>query len=99
MYVKYNKSKDFKRNVRFDDVEMTFCLDVKFPGKESWITVKYERALRDRRTGVVEAEEHDELLSTAGEIPVVGVREEEGPGKEAAGGCVLRTTWRAPTGK
>ena len=100
MHTKYRRDKNFKRNIRFDDVEMTFCLDIKFPGRENWITVKHERALRDRRTSTnADADDHEELLSSAGQIPVVGMEEEEGTGVEAAGGCVTRTSWRAPTGK
>ena len=43
----YNKHvRGFKRNIRFDDTAMTFCIDVLLPGKDTknWITVSHERA-------------------------------------------------------
>ena len=99
MWVKYKKSPEFKRNVRFDDVELTYCLDVKFPGKKNWITVSYKRALRDRRASIcLEAEDQDELLSTIGEIPVVEEEEQAADisGANAPGGTVISTSWRNP---
>ena len=41
--------KDFKRNIRYDDVALSFCIDVLLPGAASWVTVSYERALQDRK--------------------------------------------------
>ena len=49
IWLKYNKSKELKRNVRFDDSELTFCMGLKLPKNEDWITVTYEQALADRR--------------------------------------------------
>ena len=93
LWIKNNKSQDFKRNVRFDDVNMTFCLDVKLPGKSNWQTVTYERASREKKISV-SAEADDDLLSLG---PVVV----DGPtmGVGAAGGSVTVTSWRAPSGK
>ena len=54
-----------KRNVRFDDTELTMVIDVKFPGKERWITVGYDRALEDRRLKAAsEQRAHGDMLST-----------------------------------
>ena len=71
MWTKYKRSPDFKRNVRYDDVGMTFCLDIKFPGRRDWVTVSYNRALSDRKASKsAEDEVRGDLLSTAGEVVV-----------------------------
>ena len=100
MWTKYKKSKDFKRNIRFDDVGRTFCLDIKFPGREDWVSVSYERALLDRKANKsAESEAGGDLLSTAGEA-IVYVEEESMPsGTAGDGGSVTVTSWRAPNGK
>ena len=37
--------KGFKRNIRFDDTALSFCIDVCIPGNGGkWITVSYDRA-------------------------------------------------------
>ena len=96
LWTKYGRDSDFKRNVRFDDVEMTFCLNVKLPKKKEWKTVTYKRALLDRRVSATTAEEdQDDALSTTG-IPVV--EEDSAQGVNTAGGTVTVTSWRAPTG-
>ena len=41
--------KGFKRNIRFDDIDNTFCIDVKMPAEKEWFTVSYETALADQR--------------------------------------------------
>ena len=96
MWNKHKRDPGFKRNVRFDDIEMTYVLDIKFPKKLKWITVSYARALRDRRASYsaeAEDEDQEELLSTAGEI------QEEQLGIDGAGGSVVNTSWRAPQQK
>ena len=40
---------EMKRNVRFDDIEQTLCMDVCFPGEKEWVTVDYGMALTDKR--------------------------------------------------
>ena len=41
---------EFKRNIRFDDAELSLAIDIKLPGKDSkWVSVTYEHALADRR--------------------------------------------------
>ena len=44
---------DFRRNVRFEDAEHTFVIDMLIPGKDNpkneWITVCYDRVLADRK--------------------------------------------------
>ena len=95
LWTKYKKDPEFKRNIRFDDVQMTYCLDVKLPQKKNWVTVSYKRALRDRKASInVEAEDDDEMLSTLGEVPVV--EEEVNLGANSANGTVMTTSWRAP---
>ena len=47
--------KGFKRNVRFDDINQSFCIDVCLPGKNKWHTVTYEQAMMDRRERAAEA--------------------------------------------
>ena len=44
----------FKRNVRFEDADHTFVIDMMIPGRENpnneWTTVGYDRVLADRRS-------------------------------------------------
>ena len=107
MWVKYQRDSDLKRNIRYDDVEMTLCLDIKFPGKKDWITVTHQRALRDRRASVSqETDSRGDLLSTAGQVIVQEseVDDEEqmeqgqslNKGAQSAGGTITSTSWRAP---
>ena len=39
LWAKHNKDPDFKRNIRYDDTEKTFVMDIKFPSKLEWVTV------------------------------------------------------------
>ena len=103
MWNKYRRDPSFKRNIRYDDVDMTFCLDMKLPGREDWITATYARALRDRRAGAALDQERDDLLSSAGDPPGLEMVMEHEPGSasakkgaSAAGGSVTSTSWRAP---
>ena len=44
--------KGLKRNIRFDDIMYSFCIDIRMPGSTKWTTVNHERAivvLRDHR--------------------------------------------------
>ena len=96
LWNKYNKNPEFKRNVRFDDAEMSFCLDVKIPGKIDWLTVSYERARREKNVSTSK-ESNDDLLSLTGPGHVVndGNGEQE-MGVGSAGGSITLTSWRAP---
>ena len=99
MWEKHNKSPDYKRNIRHDDTELSFCLDLKLPGKTRWITVNYQRALMDRRaSNSSEMEQMGDELSTRKEP--VEVEEENtlhlAPGSLASGGSFTSTSWRAP---
>ena len=101
MWIKYNKDPAFKRNIRFDDVEMSFCLDIKFPGKEKWVTASYERAMIDKRANAAVDLDQDELLSTKGPplaFSYDGEMDEADPqaGTSGARGSVTCTSWRAP---
>ena len=49
LHSKYKFDKNLKRNVRFDDSEETMVIDVRLPGREKWVTVRFERALKDQR--------------------------------------------------
>ena len=94
LWTKNNKSGEFKRNVRFDDTGMTFCLDVKLPGKTTWLTVNHERAAKERKLSQNNDLQEEDLLSLGPVIigePVVTA--------EDAGRSVSITSWRAPTGK
>ena len=102
MWLKYNKSQDFKRNVRHDDAEMSYCLDMKLPGKSNWISISYQRAYADGKASLTkDLEQMDGELSTDG---LVIVEEEESniqtlqgaPGSLAAGGSITTTSWRDP---
>ena len=56
--------KGFKRNIRFDDSALTFCINVLLPGKDSkWITVSHERAYEDRREGEADLGREEDLSS------------------------------------
>ena len=97
LWNKYNKDAEFKRNVRFSDVDMSFCLDVKIPGKVDWTTVSYEREMREKRFSLCR-EDEDDALSLDGPRP----RPLQGGTKRginAAGGSFTQTSWRAPTSK
>ena len=97
LWLKYGKSTEFKRNVRFDDAEMTFCLDVKIPSKTDWMTVSYERARREKNENASK-ETNDDLLSLTGPGPVViDGTDEQTIGVGSAGGSITLTSWRAPT--
>ena len=59
----------FRRNVRFDDPAMSFCIDVLIPGSNNnkWITVPYERAREDRKSKQMEeTKRHGSDLSSQG---------------------------------
>ena len=100
MWMKLDKNKEFKRNIRHDDSEMSYCLDIKLPNKSNWITVSYRRALDDRRASTSsEINKLGDELSTAG---IVVVEEDAtsasiAPGSLAEGGSITTTSWRAPT--
>ena len=98
LWVKHGKDPDFKRNVRFNDADMSFSLDVKLPGKLKWMTVSHERASKERKASINNDEE-DKLLSLGESPPVVEGSEDEGRGRNAAGGSVTLTSWRAPNGR
>ena len=93
LWTKNNKSADFKRNVRFDDTSMTFCLDVKLPGKTTWLSVTHERAAKERKHS--QNNEQEEDLLSLGPV-VIG---EPTMSAENAGRSISVTSWRAPTGK
>ena len=41
---------EFKRNIRFEDAELSLVVDIKLPGRGAkWMTISYEHALSDRR--------------------------------------------------
>ena len=55
----------FRRNIRFEDAEHTFCIDVCLKNGGDWITISYERALEDRKQSNVNKElAHGNLLSS-----------------------------------
>ena len=72
----------FRRNIRFEDAEHTFVIDVLIPGptnpKKEWTTVDYDRVIADRRgRASAMSRGHGERLSstTEGDLPSTG-----GPG-------------------
>ena len=105
MWLKHKKNPMMKRNIRFDDVDMSFCIDFKFPTHKDWISVSYQRTLRDRRASASsELLANEDLLSTA---PISDDKERNledeqeqstsAPGgTQAMGGCFASTSWRAP---
>ena len=99
MWVKYNKDPSFKRNIRHDDAELTFCLDMKLPKRQDWITVPYSRALADRNQNSKKLiQDNDGLLSSAGELVTVESEQADGmePAPSTPGGTVTSYSWRAP---
>ena len=66
MSAKYGKG--FKRNVRFDDITYSFCIDVRMPGaNQNWITVSHERALKDlQATRRAEEKKNGDRLTSIG---------------------------------
>ena len=81
---------------------MTFCLDVKLPGKLNWVTVSHQRAFADGKANSSKDMEHlDSELSTAGLVIVEAEQEplqtlQTAPGSIATGGSVTTTSWRDP---
>ena len=61
--------KGFKRNIRFDDTALSFCIDVCLPGNDNkWLTVSYDRAYKDRQLiQIQENRKHGNELSSQGE--------------------------------
>ena len=59
----------FKRNIRFDDTALTFCIDIMIPanGNKDWVTVTHDQALVDRRRIEMQKNKElgDNLLSTS----------------------------------
>ena len=49
--------KGFRKNVRFDDVSCSFCIDMLIPGTKSWITVQHHQAVADLQERAREAAE------------------------------------------
>ena len=76
---------DFKRNIRFEDAELSLAIDIKLPGKSSkWVTVSYPHALADRRawSDAVVSRNLDRLSSRPdAENPVIEI---DAPGTELA---------------
>ena len=65
MLKKYRFSKEFKRNIRFEDSEHTFVIDMKLPGSDKWVTVSYDHALEDRKSANRDRErQQGEMLSS-----------------------------------
>ena len=66
--MKVKHGNGFRRNVRFDDAEMTFCIDVKLPDDEEWASISYERACRDRieKKKTKQARDEDRFSSAQG---------------------------------
>ena len=65
---KYKDGKEnLKKNIRFEDSEHTFVIDIKLPGAadDDWMTVSYEHALADRRENATnwEANQGEKLSS------------------------------------
>ena len=70
---------EFKRNIRFDDAELSLCIDVRLPGKEKWITISHGHVLADRRASTRAVEiSNVELLSSR---PALGLEEEQAAGQ------------------
>ena len=69
--MKMRYGKDFRKNIRFDDVGLTFCIDVLIPGQRAWETVTYQRALVDCRNKErkVEIQRGEALSSTSVDGP------------------------------
>ena len=101
LWVKHNKDTNFKHNIRHDDAEMTFCLDMKFPRRQDWITVSYTRALADRKQRAsTDMNVNDELLSSTKRLDQQATDAEGdgrlGNGQATPGGTVTSFSWRAP---
>ena len=49
MAVKHGRG--FRRNIRFDDTSMSFCIDIYIPGHNNnkWVSVSHEQALEDEQ--------------------------------------------------
>ena len=102
LWTKHNRDSNFKRNIRYDDTEKTFCMDIKFPSKQEWVTVDYGRAMFDKRRN--KASEDVDLLSSAPTQPVPALEMETDGLAEASGaagptGSITSMSWRVPRNK
>ena len=101
MWIKHRKDPEFRRNVRHNDAELTYCLDIKFPKRHDWITVTYARALQEKKKRAAVQMNDEELLSTTtkttAEVPVSSDDcEETGRGPCTPNGSITSFSWRAP---
>ena len=103
MWEKFGRDPEFKRNIRHDDAELTFCMDMKIPKKQNWITITYARALADKKQKTATLMEDEELLSSSTrapfEVPAAEDNNEPGTGESGPytpGGSVTSYSWRAP---
>ena len=63
--LKSRYGQQFRRNIRFEDAEHTFVIDVCLRTGGDWITIGYERALADRKQNCSAKEKiHGDLLSS-----------------------------------
>ena len=99
LWTKHNRDSNFKRNIRFDDTGKTFCMDIKFPSKQDWVTVDHRRAMMDKRSNTQQVD--TEMLSSAAALPAPELEMETDGLPDASGasgptGSVMSTSWRAP---
>ena len=90
--------KGFRRNIRYDDTAMSYCIDVLIPGKNNnkWSTVTYEQAFVDREEAR-KGSKLGESLSTQNKAGTGTTTEEEARGQattHASAGVAAAT---APT--
>ena len=58
--------KGFRRNIRFNDDEMSLVMDVKFPSQEKWIRINAKIAKEQKGISAVSEEEEVKKMITAG---------------------------------
>ena len=56
-FMKNKYGHEFKKNIRFDDINHSFCIDMLIPGQHKWETVSYLRALEDCKTRTMQVEQ------------------------------------------
>ena len=92
--MKNRYGQNFRRNIRYDDVDLTFCIDILIPGNNpKWETVGFQRALADCKIHERETEKKcGNALSSRAPVPATNE-----PGKPTTSSSTPPTAAAAAT--
>ena len=100
MKTRYKNKEGFRRNIRFEDADHTFVIDMLIPGPENpnneWITVDYATVSEDRkRRAQVRQDRHGERLhSTSGEQDLPSTGGQASSAGQASSGAGMGSGYR-----